>query len=392
MLNLHNNKRIIKILHLITGLSTGGAEMMLYKLLSATDRTRFNSVVISLTDIGPVGERIRAIDVPVRELGMSRGVPTPAGIFTLAHWLWQAKPDLIQTWMYHADLAGGLAARFAGNIPVVWGIHHSKLDSEGNKRTTVWTAKTCARLSRWLPVKIVCCSEASKCVHTVFGYDPSRMIVIPNGFDLNLFKPNSDRVALVRQKFGIPEDIILIGLIGRFNPQKDHRNFIKAAALLQKDIPNVQFLFCGDDITWKNQKLSKWIKGSELSKNFHLLGKRDDIPEIMIALDIASSSSLGEAFPLVVGEAMACGVPCVVTNVGDSALIVGDTGIVVPPKDPKALADGWERLIEMGAEARRKLGIAARKRIQANYSLAAIARQYEDLYHKLVTEKLLTFK
>ena len=380
----------MKILHLITGLSTGGAEMMLYKLVSKMDRNKFEIQVISLTDIGPIGKKIEDLGIPVKSLGIARGMPDPRVVFKLAKWFRRDIPDLIQTWMYHADLVGGLAARFAENIPVVWGIHHSNLDSEGNKRTTVWTAKTCAWLSRWLPVQIVCCSEASKCVHTVIGYDSGRMIVIPNGFDLNLFKPNSDRVALVRQEFGIPEDIILIGLIGRFNPQKDHRNFIKAAALLQKNIPNVQFLFCGDDITWENHKLSKWIEGSGLSKNFHLLGKRDDIAKIMIALDIASSSSFGEAFPLVVGEAMACGVPCVVTDVGDSALIVGDTGIVVPPKNPQALAEGWGRLIEMGAEARRKLGIAARKRIQANYSLAAITGQYEDLYYKVATEKLLT--
>lgn len=380
MLNLHNNKRIIRILHLITGLSTGGAEMMLYKLLSATDRIRFKPVVISLTDIGPVGEKIQAMGVPVHALGMSRGVPNPAGIFTLARWLWQAKPDLIQTWMYHADLVGGLAARFAGNIPVVWGIHHSNLDSEGNKRTTIWTVKTCARFSHWLSVKIVCCSEASRRVHTPLGYDPDRMVVIPNGFDLNLFKPDLEGGDLVRQELGIHKDTILVGMAGRFDPQKDHLNFIKAAVLLQKDIPDVEFLLCGDDITWENQKLSKWIDGTGLSKYFHLLGRRNDIPGIMTALNIGSSSSYGEGFSNVVGEAMACGTPCVVTDVGDSALIVGDTGIVVPPKDPDAMSLAWKKLIKIGKDKRQKLGHDARLRIRENCSLPAVVKRYEELY------------
>jgi len=375
----------MKIVHLITGLSTGGAEMMLHKLLSGIDKTDLRSEVVSLTSIGPVGEKIRAMGVPVHTLGMSRSVPNPMAIFTLARWLRQIKPDLIQTWMYHSDLMSGLAAKLAGNIPVVWGIRHSNLDSEGSKRTTIWTAKTCARFSCWLPVKIVCCSEASRRVHTALGYDSDRMVVIPNGFDLNLFKPDLEGRALIRQKLGISEDTILIGMVGRFDPQKDYYNFIKAAALLQKEIRDVQFLLCGDDITWENQKLSKWIDGTGLNNYFHLLGRRNDIPRIMTALDIASSSSsYGEGFPNVIGEAMACGVPCVVTDVGDSARIVGDTGIVAPPKDPDALALAWKELVEIGKDKRQKLGHDARLRIRENFSLLSVVKRYEELYKCVV--------
>lgn len=370
----------IRILFLITGLNIGGAEMQLYRLLTRLDSKRYNPVVVSLVKPGPVGEKIKAMGVSVQALGMRRGIPNPVAIFTLARWLRRTKPELVHTWMYHSDLVGGMAAKLAGSIPVVWGIHHSNLDPEGNKRTTIWAANSCARFSRWLPVKIVCCSEASRRVHTALGYDPDRMVVIPNGFDLNLFKPDLEGVTLVRQELGIPENTMLIGMVGRFDPQKDHRNFIKAAALLQKDIQDVQFLLCGDDIAWKNQKLSKWIDETGLSGYFYLLGIRNDIPRIMTALDIASSSSYGEGFPNVVGEAMACGTPCVVTDVGDSALIVGDTGIVVPPKDPDALARAWRELIEIGKDKRQKLGDNARLRIKNNFSLPSVVKRYEELY------------
>lgn len=374
----------MKILHLITGLSTGGAEMMLYKLVSQMDRDKFDIHVISLTDIGPIGERIQSLGIPVDALGMKRGIPDPRRLLKLISLLKKNIPDLIQTWMYHSDLMGGLAAKLAGNIPVVWGIRHSNLDPEGNKSITIWTAKICALLSRWLPVKIVCCSEASKKVHTILGYDPERMVVIPNGFDLNLFKPDLEGKTSIRQELGISEDTILIGMAGRFDPQKDHRNFIKAAALLQEEISNVQFLLCGDDITWENRKLSKWIDEVGLHRYFYLLGRRNDIPRVMTTLDIASSSSYGEGFPNVVGEAMACGTPCVVTDVGDSALIVGKTGIVVPPGDPDALALAWKKLIGIGKDKRQKLGHNARLRIREKFSLSSVVKRYEDLYKCVV--------
>ena len=353
---------------------------MLYKLVSSMDRDKFKIQVVSLTDIGPIGKKIEDLGISVRALGMKRGTPDPRMLFKLTRWLKKDRPDIIQTWMYHSDLMGGLAARLAGRIPVVWGIRHSNLDPKGNKRTTIWTAKTCAWFSRWLPVKIVCCSEASKRVHTALGYDPDRMAVIPNGFDLNLFKLDLEEGTLVRQELGIPEDTIIIGMVGRFDPQKDHLNFIKGAALLQKKIPDVQFLLCGDDVTWGNHQLSTWIKNAGLSGYFHLLGRRNDIPRIMTALDIASSSSYGEGFPNVVGEAMACGTPCVVTDVGDSASIVGDTGIVVPPKDSNDLALAWKELIEIGKDRRQRLGDNARRRIREKFSLPSVVERYEELY------------
>lgn len=378
MINKESTK--IKMLHLITGLNTGGAEMMLYKLLSYIDRESFEVRVISLMDIGPVGRKIQELGVPVRALGMRRSVPNPLSLLRLVRWIRQDPPHYIQTWMYHADLIGGLAAKLTGGIPVIWGIRHSKLDPRSSKRTTFWIARACALLSRCLPARIVCCSEASRRIHMDLGYAGEIMTVIPNGFDLATFKPDPEARLSVRRELGIPEETPLIGLVGRFNPQKDHHNFICAAACLNASMPDVHFMLCGEGVTRENPELVKWITAADISARCHLLGRREDIPRLTAALDIAASSSYSEGFPNVIGEAMACGVPCVVTDAGDSALIVGATGRVVPPGNPQALAEGWSELIKMGPEGRSRLGSAARRRIEKLFNLPLIVARYEELY------------
>jgi glycosyltransferase involved in cell wall biosynthesis len=373
------------ILHIITDLSTGGAEMMLYKLLSYGSKEKHKATVISLTDIGSVGRKIEALGIPVKALGMRRGVPNPLALLRLAYWIRQSAPHLIQTWMYHADLVGGLAAKLAGHIPLIWNIRHSDLNPLSNKQSTLWTAKICAKLSKILPMRIICCSESSRETHIKLGYDAQKMMMIPNGFDLTTFNPDLSARQSVRQELGISEDTLLIGLFGRFNPQKDHTNFIRAAALLNRGITETHFLLCGDQINWENSTLVDSIKNFGLSRNFHLLGERRDIPRLTAALDIAcSSSAFGEGFPNVIGEAMACAVPCVVTNVGDSALIVGNTGRVVPPKEPNALASAWSDWIEKGSEYRKQLGLAARCRIEEHYNLLEIVKKYQNFYEEII--------
>jgi glycosyltransferase involved in cell wall biosynthesis len=358
--------------------------MMLYKLLSRLDRAAFVAEVISLTDIGPMGEKIRALGVPVRSLGMSRGVPNPLGLLRLVRWLRRNPPQVIQTWMYHADLIGGLAARLAGRIPVAWGIQSSTLDPEGIKRRTIWIAAACARLSRWLPSRIVCAAESARQLHIELGYDADKVVVIPNAFDLAAFRPDPAARQSVRQELGIPDQAPLIGLMGRFHPQKDHRTFVKAASLLHRHRPEAHFLLCGDGVAWNNPELTGWIEAAGLRARFHLLGPRDDMARLNAALDIASLTSIyGEALPNVLGEAMACGVPCVVTPIGDSSLLVGDTGKIVPPQDPPAVAEAWRSLIEAGPDARQQLGLTARRRIEEHYSLPTIVAQYERLYQRL---------
>lgn len=359
---------------------------MLYRLLARTDQTEFEPRVISMTNIGAVGEKIRSLGIPVRALGMRRGVPNPLGLLRLARWLSSDPPHVVQTWMYQADLVGGMAAKLAGGMPVVWGIHSTELDPRSVKRLKIWTVRACAWLSRWLPTRIVCCAKASKKAHTELGYGTEKIVIIPNGADTTAFKPVPEARLSVRRKLGISEGALLVGLVARFDTPKDHRNFIRAAALLHARLPDVRFVLCGDGITWENSQLAGWIGTAGLRSYCYLLGRRQDVPRLTAALDVASSSSFyGEAWPLVVGEAMACGIPCVVTDVGDSALIVGDTGRVVPPKDPKALADAWHELLTMSPGERVRLGLAARRRIEEHFSLPDAVAQYEQLYKKLAT-------
>lgn len=374
-----------RVLHLITGLGTGGAEMMLYKLLSQMDNA-FESEVVSLTDIGLIGEKIRRLGVPVTALGMRRGVPNPKYLPQLVRVLRRTRPDLLQTWMYHANLAGALAAKFAGDIPVIWNIQHGNIDVRKMKALTLWTIRCCASLSAWLPRRIICCGDLSRRVHAAMGYDEHRITVIPNGSDLESFRPDAEARLTVRRELDVPPDAPVIGLIARFHPKKDHRSFISAAAQLHAVRPDVYFVMCGDGIGESNRELVAWIAESGIRHRCRLLGAREDIARLTAALDIATSSSAyGEGFPNVLGEAMACEVPCVVTDVGDSALIVGPVGRVVMPQTPAALARAWQELLEMDPSARRSLGQALRRRA-AEFALPTVVSKYEKIYTQVLAE------
>jgi len=374
----------IKVIHLITGLDVGGAEMMLYQLLAHMDRSAFPSEVISLTDIGPVGEKIQALGVPVRALGIGRsGLPNPLIVPRLARLLREARPQVVQTWMYHADLIGTLAARMAGGPPVVWNIQYGGFHSGRDKRSTVLVAQACARLSHRQPARIISCSVAAREAHGRLGYDRDKITVIPNAANVTDFQPDAEERRAVRAELGIADEAPLIGMVGRFDPQKDHQNFVQAAIRLHQNRPEAQFLLCGLDVTWQNAALAEWIPGS-MRDRFHLLGRRQDVARLAAALDIGClSSAYGEGFPMALNELMACGIPCAATDVGDCALLVGETGRVVPPRDPQALADAWREMIEMGAEQRVRLGQAARERVERHFSIREIVGRYGALYQEV---------
>jgi glycosyltransferase involved in cell wall biosynthesis len=379
---------MIKVMHVITTLGPAGAETMLCRIASGMDGTRFENEVVSLTAILDLAERMQEIGVRVRTLGMRTGMPNPLLVMRLAKWIRESKPDVIHTWMYHANLVGALAARLAGNVPVVWGIHHSALDPRVDKRRTLLVNQACALLSRKFPARIVCCSEAALRIHKKLKYASEKLEVIPNGFDLEQVKPSPSARVSVRKELGIPGNAPLIGMAARFHPHKDHRNFVRAAMLLCKEMPDVHFLLCGIDVTWQNSQLAGWIELAGLRERCHLLGLRRDVPRLFAAMDIATTASRSEAFPIVIGEAMACGTPCVVTNVGDSAMMVDQTGIVVAPGDPNALAEAWRKLIDAGPEVRGRLGMAARQRVEQNFALPAIVDRYQAIYARLAAKRL----
>ena len=376
----------LRIMHLITGTGVGGAETMLFKLLSAMDGSRFSNVVYSMIEPGATADRIRGLGIEVETLGMKQGRLDPRAIRILSDGIRGWGPHVIQTWMYHADLLGGVVGKLFSGVPVVWNIRHSDLHPEANHWMTLRVAEICSLLSGWMPARIVCCAESSREIHARIGYRASKMIVIPNGFDLRAYRPRPDAGGVCHDRFGIPPNRELISLVARYHPQKDHATFVAAAGLCVARFPGMLFALCGDGITNENEELTNLIRGAGLESHVFLLGRRPatDVALIMSRSTlVTSSSSSGEAFPNVIGEAMACGTVCVVTDVGDSAYIVGDAGFVVPSRSPQRLAKGWIQVLEMDQETRRSFEERARQRVDTNFNLPTIASRYENLYREL---------
>lgn len=372
----------LRLVHVITGLSTGGAELTQLRLAECLS-SEFDQQVISLTSGGSVVETLAAAGVEVVSLGMRRGIPDPGGIWRLAGMLRTRKPALVQSWMYHADLVAGLAALLGHRPPVVWNVRNASLHPSAVRRGTAWTARVSAKLGRALPTRIVCCSNTARDVHVGIGYPPERMVVIPNGFDVTRFRPDPEERERFRMELGIPIGAPTVGCVGRFDPVKDHYGFLQSAARLAKRHPEARFVLCGAGVEPSNVEIMGWVRELGLEDRCMLLGQRTDLEYVYRALDLLVLPSYTEAFPNVVGEAMASGVPCVVTAVGDAPLIVGDTGRVVPPRDTEALAAAIGDLIGLTPDAREVLGARARVRIQEHFGLAAMVARYEELYREL---------
>lgn len=375
------HEEVIPVTHIITGLNTGGAETMLMRLLKYVDQSRFPCRVISLTSPGPIGQRIEETGIPVLSLEMKPGHFSFSGFLTLLRELKKSPPVIIETWMYHADLLGGLAAAFLRPVKVIWGIHNSTLNPQKTKPGTRAVVRLNAFLSRFLVDRIIVCSKTARRIHEEIGYRKDGFVYIPNGFELSEFRPNPERRKIIRQELGIDKSVPVICLAARFDPQKDHGTFFTAAAGLSKKLPAAHYVLCGDGIEWGNNLLTCMIPDGLDRSNVHLLGRRIDMPAVYSACDVAVlSSSFGEAFPLVIGEAMSCGLPCVATDVGDTAELIGGTGLVVPPDDPKQLEEALFKLLTLDVEIRHEWGQKARERIQDNFDINSIVKKYQDVW------------
>lgn len=377
----------LNVTHVITALSAGGAEGALYNLLAHLTPGAVNTRVICLMGEDFYTERIRALGIPVETLGMPRGKVPPGALLRMARLLRHARPDVVQTWMYHADLLGGLAARLAGVRRIAWGVHHADLSPRWNSRSTILTAKACARLSRSVPRRIVIAAESARAVHVSIGYAQNRMVFIPNGVDTHRFRPDPAARPALRAQRGIPADAPLVVLPARFHPIKDQQTFLLAAAIAAGRVPAAQFVLCGSDITAENEKLAGWISALGLGLYIHLLGPVSDMPRLLAACDVGCLSSLGEAFPLSLVEMMACGLPCAATDAGDCAAILADTGAVTPPANPSALADDLVRLLQLSPEARAGLGARARRRVEQNYTIERMVEGYLRLWSEMAAEQ-----
>lgn len=365
----------MSIVHIITGLNNGGAEAVLYRLVTSDLKNKH--IVISLMDMGKYGSMLRERGIEVICLYMPQGKLTFSGVLKLWKVLRKHRASVVQTWMYHADFIGGVIAKLAGVKKIFWGIHHTDLIAGESSKTTILIANLCAKISGVVPTKIVCCAKRSSAVHAGLGYEKEKMVVIGNGYELSHFQPNDDLGSEVRKLLGVTGP--LLGTVGRFNPLKDHKNLLQALALLKIKKINFTALLIGPNIDHQNMELMGWVVENNLQDDVVLLGQRTDIPALMNAIDLHILSSSSEAFPNVLAEAMACGTPCVTTDVGDAGLIVSNTGWVAPPKDAISLAEAIEHaLFEMKEhpDMWEKRKLASRQRIESNFSLEKMIEKY----------------
>ena len=351
---------------------------MLANLVRAMDRTRFSNTVISLIDKGQLGDQIESSGVAVHTLGMKRGRPDIFALPRLIRLFRTLNPTIVQSWLYHADLLSTLAVKFTGLPILVWNVRCSDMEL---KRYSSLTRKVQRVLAWWsaTPAAVIVNSEAGKQQHERLGYRPRRWEVIPNGFDTQRFHPDFSQRLSLRKEWHLPEDVI-IALVARVDPMKDHAAFLEAAQLVARARQNVRFLLIGKG----TQTLAPSVAEKGLTDRVRMLGYRNDIECLLPGVDVLClSSAFGEGFPNVLGEAMACGIPCVSTDVGDARSIIGATGLIVPVRSPASLAQAIVDLIDRGPAAREQLGRAARARIETDYSLARVVGRYTTLYSDL---------
>jgi glycosyltransferase involved in cell wall biosynthesis len=367
----------IRVTHLVTDLERGGAEAFLQRLVTAP-QDDIKHRVISLTGEGELGPEIRAAGVEVAALSLAGVAGAPLALARLLRMLRDHQPHVLMTWLYHADFFGTVAAALLPRTQLVWNIRCADMDLSKYGHVSRALPHVLARMSR-RPRVVVANSEAGRQIHERYGYGPRRWEILPNGFDMQSFHPDPAGRAITRAALGIDQVAPVVGLFARFDPMKDHATFLNAAETVVKARPDVLFLLAGrgTDTAVFNSVIGYREK---LRTRLILLGERRDMPALMTASDIVVCSSLTEGFPNTLGEAMASGVPCVSTDVGDAAVLIGDTGGLVPKADPAALAHKLKEFLDISPEARVALGAQARRRIEGQFSLDAVVARYGNLF------------
>lgn len=379
----------IRVAHVIPDLAIGGAETALVRLLEDLDRTRFAALVVTLRDGGALAERARGTGAGVVSLGMRTRLPSPRTLLRLRSALRAFAPDVVQGWMYHGNLAAWTGVRLVHPRPALaWNVRQSLASLDHQPGATRLVIRANARLSSDADA-IVNNSRASAAQHEALGFDPRRVEIVPNGFDTRQFRPDAEARAALRAQLGLAPEALLAGMVARLDPVKRHDLFLDAVACARRDGLDVHALLVGSGIVPENAPLADLVARAGLDGRAHLLGERADVARVLPALDVLVSASWTEGFPNAVGEALACGVPCVVTETGDCAAIVGDAGVVVPPGDGEALARALVGLLRLPTRERTAMGERGRARVSADYTLAACTARYAALYARLADDHAL---
>jgi glycosyltransferase involved in cell wall biosynthesis len=366
------------VLHTITSLDVGGAQVMLARFLGRIDQNRFSSSVLSLLSPGPLAAQVKHTNSGLVSISMTER-PRPRDVFRLTRSISRAAPDLLHGWMYHGNVAATLGSVLGLNFsPVIWSIHHTVRDLADEKPLTRQLIRLSARLSSRASA-ISYCSRVAADDHERLGFDPRRRVVIPNGTDCDQFSPAADAGAKLRRLFGLPPERLIIGHVARFHPMKDQISLVRAISRVLAQGYDVQGVFIGEGHA--DGPVRRAARDLGIDDRITTPGIRSDVADLMPGFDVyALCSAWGEAFSLAAGEAMASGVPAVVTAVGDSGWLVGDSGVVVPPRDSEALAAGLIRLVGLEPAQRRALGQQARRRVMENFSLSLYVDRHLELY------------
>jgi glycosyltransferase involved in cell wall biosynthesis len=360
-----------KVLYVTAGLRGGGAEAMLARLASAQPGVADDVTIVSLLPAEAHMERLRAGGVRVVELRFDKAGGIATGLFKLARLIAESRPDIVQGWMYHGDLAALVAlvlSRQRRQTRLIWSIRCSAMDWRGYGIGLWVVVKACALLSGW-PDLVTANSVAGLKSHLALGYRPRRAEVVANGIDIDEFRPDAAARRAVRSELGIADDTIVLAHVARVDTMKDHGSFLAAMAKL----PDLSAVLLGAG-----------TENLPAARNVRRLGRRHDVARLFAAADfVVSSSRFGEGFSNVLAEGMACGLPAVATDVGDAKRIVGDTGVVVPPESPDALAAAIRTLAAESAPRRAERGSKARARIVENFAMPRAVQRYVDLYESL---------
>ena len=352
------------ILHVISGLGTGGAEAMLLQVTGALQAKGMPQHVVSVTERGRYADELEGRGVPVIALGVNSVFSGLRGLLRLARLIGQLQPQVVQGWMYHGDLMALFAhylARERVRRRLYWNLRASNMDQGGYG----WLMRINAFLSRW-PDLVIANSRAGADYHIGMGYRPRRLEVIANGIDTDRFRPDPQARKAVRSELKIPAETVVAIHVARVNEMKDHATFLAA----MRSVPDVQAIMVGDG----TEKL-------KAPPNVRALGLRSDTARLYAAADIVvSTSAFGEGFSNAIGEGMSAGLVPIATDCGDARLIIGDTGAVISVGDASALADRIAAESAATPERRHARSLAARARIEQEFPLSRAIEAFARLY------------